>query len=115
MPFEDSQLISLHCSFKDIGEGLLGIQINAVHSHSAILSVQGDGDHRAHPGLAHKVPVLTSTHAPMFLPANLEQHEPGSPLSPRLHPVIILEPSLTHTPLVTGEYMVFRLLESREA
>ncbi|XP_070597141.1 histone deacetylase 7 isoform X7 [Erythrolamprus reginae] len=60
-------------------------------------SARGDGDHRAHPGLAHKVPVLTSTHAPMFLPANLEQHEPGSPLSPRLHPVIILEPS----PLVT--------------
>ncbi|KAL7988096.1 hypothetical protein Chor_007015 [Crotalus horridus] len=64
-------------------------------------SARGDGDHRAHPGLAHKVPVLTSTHAPMFLPANLEQHEPGRPLSPRLHPVIILEPSLTHTPLVT--------------
>ncbi|XP_026529651.1 histone deacetylase 7 isoform X2 [Notechis scutatus] len=60
-------------------------------------SARSDGDHRAHPGLAHKVPVLTSTHAPMFLPANLEQHEPGSPLSPRLHPVIILEPS----PLVT--------------
>ncbi|XP_039208513.1 histone deacetylase 7 isoform X1 [Crotalus tigris] len=64
-------------------------------------SARGDGDHRAHPGLAHKVPVLTSTHTPMFLPANLEQHEPGRPLSPRLHPVIILEPSLTHTPLVT--------------
>ncbi|XP_070794119.1 histone deacetylase 7 isoform X1 [Pituophis catenifer annectens] len=60
-------------------------------------SARGDGDHRAHPGLSHKVPVLTSTHAPMFLPANLEQHESGSPLSPRLHPVIILEPS----PLVT--------------
>ncbi|KAM6471363.1 histone deacetylase 7 isoform 2-T2 [Liasis olivaceus] len=64
-------------------------------------SVRGDGDHRAHPGLAHKVPVLTSTHAPVFLPASFEQHEPGSPLSPRLHPVIILEPSLAHPPLVT--------------
>uniref|UniRef100_A0A8C6VNQ6 Histone deacetylase n=1 Tax=Naja naja TaxID=35670 RepID=A0A8C6VNQ6_NAJNA len=70
-----------------------------VPEHGAMpgLVQEGDGDHRAHPGLAHKVPVLTSTHTPMFLPANLEQHEPGSPLSPRLHPVIILEPS----PLVT--------------
>ncbi|KAL8164095.1 UNVERIFIED_CONTAM: Histone deacetylase 7, partial [Gekko kuhli] len=64
-------------------------------------STRGDGDHRTHPGLAHKVPVLTSTHAPVFLPTNLEQHEPGSPLSARLQPVIILEPSLSHTPLVT--------------
>ncbi|XP_060108684.1 histone deacetylase 7 isoform X2 [Heteronotia binoei] len=64
-------------------------------------STRGDGDHRTLPGLAHKVPVLTSTHAPMFLPTNLEQHEPGSPLSTRLQPVIILEPSLSHAPLVT--------------
>ncbi|XP_077185409.1 histone deacetylase 7 isoform X3 [Paroedura picta] len=64
-------------------------------------STRGDGDHRTLPGLAHKVPLLTGTHAPVFLPANLEQHEPGSPLSTRLQPVIILEPSLSHTPLVT--------------
>nr|XP_034957353.1 histone deacetylase 7 isoform X3 [Zootoca vivipara] len=62
---------------------------------------EGDGDHRTHPGLAHKVPVLTSTHAPVFLPTSLEQHEPGNPLSTRLQPVIILEPSLPHSPLVT--------------
>ncbi|XP_053225546.1 histone deacetylase 7 isoform X7 [Podarcis raffonei] len=64
-------------------------------------SARGDGDHRTHPGLAHKVPVLTSTHAPIFLPTSLEQHEPGNPLSTRLQPVIILEPSLPHSPLVT--------------
>ncbi|XP_062975347.1 histone deacetylase 7 isoform X2 [Elgaria multicarinata webbii] len=61
-------------------------------------SARGDGDPRTLSGLAHKVPVLTSTHAPVFLPTSLEQHEPGSPLSSRLQPVIILEP---HTPLVT--------------
>uniref|UniRef100_A0ABM5FPL5 Histone deacetylase n=1 Tax=Pogona vitticeps TaxID=103695 RepID=A0ABM5FPL5_9SAUR len=64
-------------------------------------SARGEGDPRALPGLAHKLPVLASTHAPVFLPASLEQHEPSSPLSPRLQPVIILEPSLAHSPLVT--------------
>ncbi|XP_066469943.1 histone deacetylase 7 isoform X2 [Tiliqua scincoides] len=64
-------------------------------------STRGDGEHRTLPGLAHKVPVLTGAHAPVFLPTSLEQHEPGSPLSTRLQPVIILEPSLTHAPLVT--------------
>ncbi|XP_053153626.1 histone deacetylase 7 isoform X3 [Hemicordylus capensis] len=64
-------------------------------------STRGDGDPRTLPGLTHKVPVLTGTHTPVFLPASLEQHEPGSPLSTRLQPVIILEPPLTHTPLVT--------------
>nr|XP_056723107.1 histone deacetylase 7 [Euleptes europaea] len=68
---------------------------------TSMTSSRGDGDHRTLPGLAHKVSVLTSTHAPVFLPTNLEQHEPGSPLSARLQPVIILEPSLSHTPLVT--------------
>lgn len=66
---------------------------------------EGDGDRRSLSGLAHRVPVLngpvlTGTHSPMFIPAGLEQHEAGSPLSPRLQPVIILEPSVTHTPLV---------------
>uniref|UniRef100_A0ACB8EM24 Histone deacetylase 7 n=1 Tax=Sphaerodactylus townsendi TaxID=933632 RepID=A0ACB8EM24_9SAUR len=62
---------------------------------------RGDGDHRTFSSLAHKVPVLTSAHAPVFLPTSLEQHEPGNPLPARLQPVIILEPSLSHTPLVT--------------
>ncbi|XP_042303942.1 histone deacetylase 7 isoform X2 [Sceloporus undulatus] len=68
---------------------------------SSAAPARGDGDHRTLPGLAHKVPVLTSTHTPLFLPTSLEQHEPGSPLSTRLQPVIILEPSLAHPPLVT--------------
>ncbi|NXF13599.1 HDAC7 deacetylase, partial [Smithornis capensis] len=62
-------------------------------------------ERRPLPGLAHRVPVLNGpvlpgTHSPVFIPAGLEQHEAGSPLSPRLQPVIILEPSVTHTPLV---------------
>nr|XP_047908825.1 histone deacetylase 7 isoform X3 [Anser cygnoides] len=66
---------------------------------------EGDADRRPLSGLAHRVPVLNGpvlagTHSPMFIPAGLEQHEAGSPLSPRLQPVIILEPSVTHAPLV---------------
>ncbi|KAM9114994.1 histone deacetylase 7 isoform 8-T8 [Pangshura tecta] len=66
---------------------------------------EGDGDHRSLSGLAHRVPVLngpvlSGTHSSMFIPAGLEQHEPGGPLSPRLQPVIILESSVTHAPLV---------------
>ncbi|XP_046790187.1 histone deacetylase 7 isoform X6 [Gallus gallus] len=71
----------------------------------ATTSARGDADRRPLSGLAHRVPVLngpvlTGTHSPMFIPAGLEQHEAGSPLSPRLQPVIILEPSVTHAPLV---------------
>uniref|UniRef100_A0A8D0FV35 Histone deacetylase n=1 Tax=Strix occidentalis caurina TaxID=311401 RepID=A0A8D0FV35_STROC len=66
---------------------------------------EGEADRRPLSSLAHRVPVLNGpvlagTHSPMFIPAGLEQHEAGSPLSPRLQPVIILEPSVTHTPLV---------------
>ncbi|XP_068777293.1 histone deacetylase 7 isoform X12 [Struthio camelus] len=66
---------------------------------------EGEADRRPLSGLAHRVPVLngpvlTGTHSPMFIPPGLEQHEAGSPLSPRLQPVIILEPSVTHAPLV---------------
>ncbi|XP_030366335.1 histone deacetylase 7 isoform X2 [Strigops habroptila] len=66
---------------------------------------EGEADRRPLSSLAHRVPVLNGpvlagTHSPVFIPAGLEQHEAGSPLSPRLQPVIILEPSVTHTPLV---------------
>ncbi|XP_050839665.1 histone deacetylase 7 isoform X3 [Serinus canaria] len=61
---------------------------------------EGDTERRALPGLAHRVPVLPGSHAPLFIPASLEQHEAGAALSPRLQPVIILEPSVTHAPLV---------------
>ncbi|NXM41731.1 HDAC7 deacetylase, partial [Gymnorhina tibicen] len=71
----------------------------------ATTSARGEAEHRALPGLAHRVPVLNGpvlpgTHSPVFIPAGLEQHEAGSPLSPRLQPVIILEPSVSHAPLV---------------
>ncbi|XP_035757321.1 histone deacetylase 7 isoform X2 [Egretta garzetta] len=71
----------------------------------ATASTRGEADRRPLSSLAHRVPVLngpvlTGTHSPMFIPAGLEQHEAGSSLSPRLQPVIILEPSVTHTPLV---------------
>ncbi|XP_030823033.1 histone deacetylase 7 isoform X4 [Camarhynchus parvulus] len=66
---------------------------------------EGDTERRALPSLAHRVPVLNGpvlpgSHQPVFIPASLEQHEAGSALSPRLQPVIILEPSVTHAPLV---------------
>uniref|UniRef100_A0A452I6L5 Histone deacetylase n=1 Tax=Gopherus agassizii TaxID=38772 RepID=A0A452I6L5_9SAUR len=71
----------------------------------ATASARGDADRRSLSGLAHRVPVLngpvlSGTHSSMFIPAGLEQHEPGGPLSPRLQPVIILESSVTHAPLV---------------
>nr|XP_031363062.1 histone deacetylase 7 [Lonchura striata domestica] len=71
----------------------------------ATTGARGDAERRALPGLAHRVPVLNGpvlpgTHSPVFIPAGLEQHEAGSALSPRLQPVIILEPSVTHAPLV---------------
>ena len=75
---------------------------------SSSSSLQGEADRRPLSSLAHRVPVLNGpvlagTHSPMFIPPGLEQHEAGSPLSPRLQPVIILEPSVTHTPLVAGK------------
>ncbi|NWU12066.1 HDAC7 deacetylase, partial [Cephalopterus ornatus] len=71
----------------------------------ATSSARGEAERRPLSSLAHRVPVLNGpvlpgTHSPVFIPAGLEQHEPGGPLSPRLQPVIILEPSVTHTPLV---------------
>ncbi|NXS32269.1 HDAC7 deacetylase, partial [Pomatostomus ruficeps] len=71
----------------------------------ATTSARGEAERRALPSLAHRVPVLNGpvlpgAHSPVFIPAGLEQHEAGSSLSPRLQPVIILEPSVTHAPLV---------------
>ncbi|XP_032939273.1 histone deacetylase 7 isoform X2 [Catharus ustulatus] len=65
---------------------------------------EGDAERRAVPSLAHRVPVLNGPvlpgpHSPVFIPAGLEQREPGSALPP-LQPLIILEPSGTHAPLV---------------
>ncbi|XP_025898610.1 histone deacetylase 7 [Nothoprocta perdicaria] len=77
----------------------------ALPAAAAAVVHEGEADRRPLSGLAHRVPVLNGpvlagTHSPMFLPTGLEQHEAGSPLSPRLQPVIILEPSVTHAPLV---------------
>ncbi|NXK96724.1 HDAC7 deacetylase, partial [Formicarius rufipectus] len=71
----------------------------------AASSTRGEAERRPLSSLAHRVPVLNGpvlpgTHSPVFIPAGLEQPEGGSPLSPRLQPVIILEPSVSHTPLV---------------
>ncbi|NXH26913.1 HDAC7 deacetylase, partial [Myiagra hebetior] len=71
----------------------------------ATTGARGEAERRALPSLAHRVPVLNGpvlqgTHSPVFIPASLEQHEAGSPLSPRLQPLIILEPSVSHAPLV---------------
>uniref|UniRef100_K7G3P8 Histone deacetylase n=1 Tax=Pelodiscus sinensis TaxID=13735 RepID=K7G3P8_PELSI len=82
---------------------MLGLRVTAPARGAA--GSQGDADRRSLSGLAHRVPVLNGpvlpgTHSSMFIPAGLEQHEPGGPLSPRLQPVIILESSVTHAPLV---------------
>ncbi|NXD46590.1 HDAC7 deacetylase, partial [Copsychus sechellarum] len=71
----------------------------------ATAGARGDAERRAVPSLSHRVPVLNgpvlpAPHSPVFIPAGLEQHEAGSALSPRLQPLIILEPSVTHAPLV---------------
>ncbi|KAK2488779.1 hypothetical protein MC885_019226, partial [Smutsia gigantea] len=59
--------------------------------------VRADGDHRTHPT---RGPVLGSPHAPLFLPHGLEP-EAGGPLPSRLQPVLLLDPSVSHTPLLT--------------
>ncbi|XP_063997112.1 histone deacetylase 7 isoform X2 [Pogoniulus pusillus] len=64
------------------------------------MALEAEADRRPLSSLAHRVPVLGGTHPPIFIPAGLEQHEAGSSLPPRLQPLIILEPSVTHTPLV---------------
>lgn len=61
---------------------------------------QADGDRRTHPTLSPRGPVLGSPHAPLFLPHGLEP-EAGGPLPSRLQPVLLLDPSVSHTPLLT--------------
>ncbi|XP_054253118.1 histone deacetylase 7 [Indicator indicator] len=72
---------------------------------AASLALEAEAERRPLASLAHRVPVLNgpvlgATPSPLFIPAGLEQREAGSPLSPRLQPLIILEPSVTHAPLV---------------
>nr|XP_033792474.1 histone deacetylase 7 isoform X2 [Geotrypetes seraphini] len=79
---------------------------NGSFSSLPSVTAEGETERRTVLGLApHRVPVLngpvlTGARSPLFIPSGLEQHDPVSPLSPRLQPVIILEPSVTHAPLV---------------
>nr|XP_019603927.1 PREDICTED: histone deacetylase 7 isoform X2 [Rhinolophus sinicus] len=61
---------------------------------------RADGDRRTHSTMGPRGPVLGSSHAPLFLPHGLEP-ETGSPLPSRLQPILLLDPSVSHTPLLT--------------
>ncbi|ELR49254.1 Histone deacetylase 7, partial [Bos mutus] len=61
---------------------------------------RADGDRRTHATLGPRGPVLGNPHAHLFLPHGLEP-EAGGPLPSRLQPILLLDPSVTHTPLLT--------------
>uniref|UniRef100_A0A7N5P0L6 Histone deacetylase n=1 Tax=Ailuropoda melanoleuca TaxID=9646 RepID=A0A7N5P0L6_AILME len=61
---------------------------------------RADADRRTHPTLGPRGPVLGSPHAPLFLPHGLEP-EAGGPLPSRLQPILLLDPSVSHAPLLT--------------
>ncbi|XP_016056677.1 PREDICTED: histone deacetylase 7 isoform X2 [Miniopterus natalensis] len=61
---------------------------------------RADGDRRTHPTLGPRGPVLGSPHAPLFLPHGLEP-EAGGALTSRLQPILLLDPSVSHAPLLT--------------
>uniref|UniRef100_A0ABI8AEX1 Histone deacetylase n=1 Tax=Felis catus TaxID=9685 RepID=A0ABI8AEX1_FELCA len=65
-----------------------------------VLGSEADADRRTHPTLGPRGPVLGSPHAPLFLPHSLES-ESGGPLSSRLQPILLLDPSVSHAPLLT--------------
>nr|XP_019603930.1 PREDICTED: histone deacetylase 7 isoform X5 [Rhinolophus sinicus] len=65
-----------------------------------VLGSEADGDRRTHSTMGPRGPVLGSSHAPLFLPHGLEP-ETGSPLPSRLQPILLLDPSVSHTPLLT--------------
>ncbi|KAB0402629.1 hypothetical protein E2I00_000839, partial [Balaenoptera physalus] len=62
---------------------------------------RADGDRRTHATLGPRGPVLASPHAPLFLPHGLEP-EAGGALPSRLQPILLLDPSVSHAPLLTG-------------
>ncbi|XP_036991427.2 histone deacetylase 7 isoform X4 [Artibeus jamaicensis] len=70
------------------------------HGPNPILGSEVDGDRRTHPTLGPRGPVLGSPHAPLFLPHGLEP-EAGGALPSRLQPILLLDPSVSHTPLLT--------------
>ncbi|XP_055250285.1 histone deacetylase 7 isoform X2 [Moschus berezovskii] len=61
---------------------------------------RADGDRRTHATLGPRGPVLGSPHAHLFLPHGLEP-EAGGPLPSRLQPILLLDPSVSPTPLLT--------------
>uniref|UniRef100_A0A480WJP6 Histone deacetylase n=3 Tax=Sus scrofa TaxID=9823 RepID=A0A480WJP6_PIG len=70
------------------------------HGPNPVLGSEADGDRRTHPTLGPRGPVLGSPHAPLFLPHGLEP-EAGGPLPSRLQPILLLDPSVSHAPLLT--------------
>ncbi|XP_034858688.1 histone deacetylase 7 isoform X3 [Mirounga leonina] len=70
------------------------------HGPNPVLGSEADADRRAHPTLGPRGPVLGSPHAPLFLPHGLES-EAGGPLPSRLQPILLLDPSVSHAPLLT--------------
>ncbi|XP_057558118.1 histone deacetylase 7 isoform X5 [Hippopotamus amphibius kiboko] len=70
------------------------------HGPNTVLGSEADGDRRTHATLGPRGPVLGSPHAPLFLPHGLEP-EAGGPLPSRLQPILLLDPSVSHAPLLT--------------
>lgn len=70
------------------------------HGPNPILGSEADGDRRTHATLGPRGPVLGNPHAHLFLPHGLEP-EAGGPLPSRLQPILLLDPSVSHTPLLT--------------
>ncbi|XP_072829029.1 histone deacetylase 7 isoform X6 [Vicugna pacos] len=70
------------------------------HGPNPVLGSETDGDRRTHPTMGPRGPVLGSPHAPLFLPHGLES-DAGGPLPSRLQPILLLDPSVSHAPLLT--------------
>ncbi|XP_011903950.1 PREDICTED: histone deacetylase 7 isoform X13 [Cercocebus atys] len=70
------------------------------HGPNPILGSEADSDRRTHPTLGPRGPILGSPHTPLFLPHGLEP-EAGGTLPSRLQPILLLDPSGSHAPLLT--------------
>ncbi|XP_077026796.1 histone deacetylase 7 isoform X2 [Tamandua tetradactyla] len=70
------------------------------HGPNPVLGSEADGDRRTHPTLGPRGPILGTPHAPLFLPPGLEP-EAGGTLPSRLQPILLLDPSVSHAPLLT--------------
>ncbi|KAM5288278.1 histone deacetylase 7 isoform 3-T3 [Ctenodactylus gundi] len=70
------------------------------HGPNPALGSEADGDRRTYPTLGPRGPVLGNPHAPLFLPQGLEP-EAGGTLPSRLQPFLLLDPSVSHAPVLT--------------